>query len=123
MPSPWWRRARGRLTASARSARGGTGWRRAAGCRAPTSSWRTATAAPPWRSERRPMTALAFLLDFDNTLCDNDRAKADQEAGLRELLGEEHAARFWREYEATRDERGFVDYLLALARFHEALPE
>ena len=68
------------------------------------------------------MTTLTFLLDFDNTLADNDRAKADQDARLCELLGAEHAARFWQVYEDVRRDQGCVDYLGTLQRYVEVQP-
>jgi hypothetical protein len=69
------------------------------------------------------MTTLTFLLDFDNTLADNDHVKADQDERLRELLGAEHTAAFWETYEAVRREKEYVDYLATLARFREARPD
>jgi hypothetical protein len=67
-----------------------------------------------------PIPSLAFLIDVDNTLLDNDRAKADQAEYLRGLLGEAAASRFWDLYEEVRHEGGVVDYPLTLARFAEA---
>src|SRR4051812_23665211 len=58
-----------------------------------------------------------FLLDVDNTLLDNDRAKADIQAALLKLLGERGAARFWELYEQVRKELGVVDYPQTLKRF------
>jgi len=60
---------------------------------------------------------LTFLLDVDNTLLDNDGAKADLAARLRALLGEEGERRFWEIYEAVRRERGMVNIPLTLARY------
>jgi FMN phosphatase YigB (HAD superfamily) len=67
-----------------------------------------------------PIPSLAFLIDVDNTLLDNDRAKADEAAYLRGLLGEAAASRFWELYEEVRKEEGVVDYPLTLARFGQA---
>ncbi len=64
-----------------------------------------------------PIPALAFFVDVDNTLLDNDQAKADQAAYLRGLLGETAASRFWELYEEVRREEDVVDYPLTLARF------
>ncbi len=67
-----------------------------------------------------PIPSLAFFLDVDNTLLDNDRAKADEAAYLRGLVGEAAASRFWELYEAVRREEDVVDYPLTLARFAQA---
>ncbi|HEY7346744.1 MAG TPA: HAD family hydrolase [Ktedonobacterales bacterium] len=64
-----------------------------------------------------PIPSLAFLIDVDNTLLDNDKAKDDQAAYLRDLLGEAAASRFWELYEEVRREADVVDYPLTLARF------
>lgn len=64
-----------------------------------------------------PIPSLAFLIDVDNTLLDNDRAKADEAEYLRRLVGEEPASRFWGIYEEVRREEDVVDYPLTLARF------
>jgi FMN phosphatase YigB (HAD superfamily) len=60
---------------------------------------------------------LVFLLDVDNTLADNDRAKADMQAALLRTLGERGAARFWQLYEEVRDELDVVSYPETLKRF------
>ena len=60
---------------------------------------------------------LVFLLDVDNTLLDNDRAKADMEAGLLKILGEEGARHFWELYEEVRKELDVVSYPETLRRF------
>ena len=67
-----------------------------------------------------PIPSLAFLIDVDNTLLDNDRAKADEAAYLRRLVGEEPASRFWEIYEQVRREEDVVDYPQTLARFGKA---
>ncbi|SRR5579885_2149275 len=67
-----------------------------------------------------PIPSLAFLIDVDNTLLDNDRAKADEAEYLRRLVGEEPASRFWEIYEQVRHEEDVVDYPLTLARFARA---
>jgi FMN phosphatase YigB (HAD superfamily) len=64
-----------------------------------------------------PIPALAFLIDVDNTLLDNDKAKADEATYLQSLLGEATASRFWEIYEEVRKEESVVDYPLTLARF------
>ena len=64
-----------------------------------------------------------FLIDVDNTLLDNDRAKADVARAVRELVGPDRAARFWRMYEEVRDGCGVVDYPEVLRRFRRAFPD
>jgi FMN phosphatase YigB (HAD superfamily) len=54
--------------------------------------------------------SLAFLLDVDNTLLDNDRLKEDLAAHLDQELDPERAARFWQIYEDVRHQRDYVDY-------------
>ncbi len=68
-----------------------------------------------------PIPSLAFLIDVDNTLLDNDKAKADEADYLRDLLGAEPASRFWELYEEVRREEDVVDYPLTLARFAQAV--
>src|SRR5918999_416066 len=60
---------------------------------------------------------LTFLIDIDNTLIDNDAAKDEMAARLRDLLGEEGTERFWTLYEAVRRDTGMVNIPLTLARF------
>jgi FMN phosphatase YigB (HAD superfamily) len=64
-----------------------------------------------------------FLLDVDNTLIDNDRAKSDLEQEIEELVGPECAAEFWSIYEEVRGESGIVDFPETLARFRRAVPD
>jgi FMN phosphatase YigB (HAD superfamily) len=63
------------------------------------------------------VTASVFLIDVDNTLIDNDRAKADVAVAISELVGPERASRFWARYEEVRAECGVVDYPETLRRF------
>lgn len=63
-----------------------------------------------------------FLIDVDNTLLDNDQAKADVARSIRELVGADLAARFWSLYEQIRDECSVVDYPEVLRRFRRAFP-
>lgn len=69
------------------------------------------------------MSDLAFLFDVDNTLLDNDRAKADLAVEIEELIGADHAAQFWEVYEQVRREVDVVDYPRTLARFRTLFPE
>jgi FMN phosphatase YigB (HAD superfamily) len=67
--------------------------------------------------------ASVFLIDVDNTLLDNDRAKADVARAIQGLVGPDRASRFWSLYEDVRDERGVVDYPETLRRFRHAFPD
>ncbi len=64
-----------------------------------------------------PVAPLACLLDFDNTLFDNDALKNDLDAQLRALLTPDQAARFWELYEQTRTQGGTVDFPATMALF------
>lgn len=66
---------------------------------------------------------LVFLLDVDNTLLDNDRAKADIQAALLKMLGPEGSQRFWDLYEEVRKETEVVDYPKTLKRFADTEQE
>jgi FMN phosphatase YigB (HAD superfamily) len=68
------------------------------------------------------VTQIAFLLDVDNTLIDNDIVKADLEERIQRFAGSQYAPSFWAEYEAVRDELDYVDVPLTLARFRAACP-
>jgi FMN phosphatase YigB (HAD superfamily) len=59
----------------------------------------------------------------DNTLLDNDRAKADLAMEVRRLVGPERGAQFWELYEQVRREVDVVDYPRTLARFRAAFPD
>ncbi len=63
--------------------------------------------------------AVAFLLDVDNTLLDNDRFGADLDAHLRNAFGESERDRYRKIYEQLRDETGYADYLGALQQFRQ----
>lgn len=67
--------------------------------------------------------ATVFLIDVDNTLLDNDRAKADVARAIRELVGPDRATNFWSLYEGVRDDCGVVDYPETLRRFRRAFPD
>jgi len=60
---------------------------------------------------------VVFLLDCDNTLLDNDRVIDDLRAQLASEFGAENRDRYWRIFEALRDELGYADYLGALQRY------
>ena len=62
---------------------------------------------------------VTFLLVFDNTLVANDAAR---ERLLREtdrVLGAERSKTYWALYESVRAEKGYVDFLTTLARYHD----
>lgn len=63
------------------------------------------------------MTRITFLLDADNTLLDNDAAKAELDRRIRDHLGDQRADLFWRAYEDVRAETTVVSYPCTLARF------
>jgi len=64
-----------------------------------------------------------FLLDVDNTLLDNDAAKAELERRILAALRPDRAARFWAIHEDVRRESGVVDFLETLRRFHAIFPD
>jgi FMN phosphatase YigB (HAD superfamily) len=64
-----------------------------------------------------PVDKLVFLLDCDNTLLDNDRVIDDLRAHLASEFGAESRDRYWKIFEALRDELGYADYLGALQRY------
>src|SRR5437660_1042637 len=64
-----------------------------------------------------------FLLDVDNTLIDNDRAKGDLDLEIRTLVSPYHAGAFWSVYEEVRQECGGVDFPDTLRRFRRAFPD
>lgn len=61
---------------------------------------------------------IAFCLDVDNTLIDNDGVKSDLDASIKAVVGPDGDAEFWRIYEDVRSERDVVDYPETLSRFH-----
>ena len=60
---------------------------------------------------------LTVFIDVDNTLIDNDAAKAELQRRLVDYLGPGEAERFWAVYEAVRDETGIVNIPSSLLRF------
>jgi hypothetical protein len=64
-----------------------------------------------------------FLLDFDNTLSDNDLARQRLTQATLRILGPDGSRDFWTTYERVRDEMGFVDFLGTLDRFHAEHPD
>ncbi len=64
-----------------------------------------------------PRPRLTFFLDVDNTLLNNDAAKAEIDRRLHELLGETGAAGFWSIYEEVRAAESVVDIPASIARY------
>ena len=65
---------------------------------------------------------VAFLVDVDNTLLDNDAAKDEIDRRMRLLLGDEESDRFWVAYERVRHETGRVAVPQALVEYLRDLP-
>jgi len=65
---------------------------------------------------------VVFLLDVDNTLIDNDRARELMLAATERILGTDLSRAYWRTYEEVREDVGFVDSLETLERFHALHP-
>ena len=65
---------------------------------------------------------VAFLVDVDNTLLDNDAAKDGIDRRLRQLLGDEESERFWAAYERVRRETGRVAVPQVLVEYLRDLP-
>lgn len=63
-----------------------------------------------------------FLLDLDNTLIDNDLARDRLWAATEQVLGGALSRAYWDVYEAVRVDRGYVDTLETLDRFHSDHP-
>ena len=61
--------------------------------------------------------SLAFLLDVDNTLLDNDRFGADLGAYFQDAFGVQERDRYWKIYAQLRDQAGYADYLGAVQIF------
>lgn len=65
---------------------------------------------------------VAFLVDVDNTLIDNDRVAEDLRRHLEQELGHERQQRYWMIFEQLRSELGYADYLGALQRYRVEHP-
>ena len=66
---------------------------------------------------------VTFLLDFDNTLSDNDLARVRLTGATERIVGPADSRAFWSTYERVRDEMGFVDFLRTLEDFDGRHPE
>jgi len=65
---------------------------------------------------------VAFLLDVDNTLLDNDRVAADLKQHLTGAFGAQRQQRYWVILEKLREELGYTDYLGALQQYRAENP-
>lgn len=65
---------------------------------------------------------VAFLLDVDNTLLDNDHVERDLRSHLEQAFGAEREQRYWEIFEQLRGELGYADYLGALQRYRVEHP-
>lgn len=66
---------------------------------------------------------IVFVLDCDNTLLDNDAVKVDMDQGLRDLLGDAGATRFWEIYEDVRQREGVVDLPATFEAYRPDAPD
>ncbi len=66
--------------------------------------------------------ARPVFLDVDNTLLDNDAAKATLEARIAESVAAPVALRFWELYELVRDAADYVDFPATLTRLSAEHP-
>lgn len=69
------------------------------------------------------MRDLVVLLDVDNTLLDNDLIRSRLGEALADVLGGEHAGRFWEIYEEVRAASDFVDFPQTIERFGRECPD
>jgi FMN phosphatase YigB (HAD superfamily) len=84
-------------------------------------------ASPPfWLEELWNMSSkIAFLLDVDNTLIDNDSIIGDLKRHLAKEFTPDHQEHYWRIFDEHRAKYGFADYLGTLQRYrteHECDP-
>jgi FMN phosphatase YigB (HAD superfamily) len=60
---------------------------------------------------------VAFLVDVDNTLLDNDGAQQDYLKEIRRTVSARAAERYWQIFEDLQRDVGYADYLGALQRY------
>jgi hypothetical protein len=60
---------------------------------------------------------VVFLFDVDNTLFDNDRFQRELREHLEIAYGAHARERYWAHFDALWEERGYADYLGALALY------
>ena len=68
------------------------------------------------------MQSIAFLLDVDNTLLNNDHVARDLRAHLDNTFGVERGETYWHIFEELRAQLGYADYLGALQRYRLEYP-
>ncbi len=66
------------------------------------------------------MKNLVFLLDFDDTLFNNDQLLDEFHQFVSNALGPENSRQFWNIAEQLRTELGYVDYLGTIQRYRVA---
>jgi FMN phosphatase YigB (HAD superfamily) len=65
---------------------------------------------------------IAFLIDVDNTLLDNDAIQRDLSGHLEREFGAGSRDRYWAILEELREQLGYTDYLGALQRYRVDTP-
>src|SRR5919199_342933 len=85
------------------------------------SSWAKGTAISG-STEANGAAGVAFLLDVDNTLLDNDRVTSDLRRFLEREVGPDRAEHYFAIFEDLRNELGYADYLGALQRYRGEYP-
>jgi FMN phosphatase YigB (HAD superfamily) len=83
-------------------------------CEDPVESHAPASGAP---DRMTSPSEVAFLVDVDNTLLDNDRVQADLRDHLASEFGVETRDRYWAIFQQLNVELGYADYLGALQRY------
>jgi FMN phosphatase YigB (HAD superfamily) len=66
---------------------------------------------------------MVVLFDVDNTLLDNDAVQHDLSQLLEREFGPAARDRYWSIFEALRDQLGYADYLGALQRYRQEVPD
>ena len=79
-------------------------------------------ASGPRRHPHPMKHPVAFLLDADNTLLDNDRILADLMGHIEQTVGHQGKRRYWAIFEELREELGYADYLGALQGYRNRFP-
>src|SRR5258707_15763340 len=69
-----------------------------------------------------PSNPIAFLVDVDNTLLDNDRIQQDLRDHLERDFGVASRKRYWKILEDLFVERGYRDYIGALQSYRAEHP-
>jgi FMN phosphatase YigB (HAD superfamily) len=69
-----------------------------------------------------PPYSIAFLVDVDNTLLDNDRIQQDLQDHLERKFGPASRKRYWEILEKLFAELGYRDYIGALQRYRDEHP-